>query len=84
MNSKCAKYSYRLLSVGIEEQSRNALVKERIILSKQMENISEKEMATLLGGSADICRELIGEGNAHKEDPNYDWDTWADLVGEYC
>ena len=47
-----------------------------------MENISEKEMASILGGSTDICRELIGEGNAHGED--YDWDSWADLVEEYC
>ena len=42
-----------------------------------MENISEKEMASILGGS-------IGEGNAHGEDSDYDWDSWADLVEEYC
>ncbi len=45
---------------------------------------SEKEMASILGGSTDICRELIGEGNAHGEDSDYDWDSWADLVEEYC
>ena len=49
-----------------------------------MENISEKEMASILGGSTDICRELIGEGIAHGEDSDYDWDSWADLVEEYC
>lgn len=59
MNSKCAKYSYRLLSVGIEEQSRNALVEvllpkfrvmNTINLIKLTDTLSVDELMAVVGG----------------------------------
>ena len=51
-----------------------------------MEAIKKDEMKSILGGQEEptVCRELQGEAAAHENDPEYDWDAWADLFYEYC
>ena len=51
-----------------------------------MEAINKDEMTSIFGGQEEpaICRELQGEASAHANDPEFDWDAWADLFYEFC
>lgn len=52
-----------------------------------MEKITEKEMLAIMGGSkaqVSACDLVIAEGNAHGDDPNYDWDGWYEAFVNAC
>lgn len=50
-----------------------------------MEKITEKEMLAIMGGKElTPCEAVIAEGNAHGDDPNYDWDKWNERFDAAC
>ena len=52
-----------------------------------MEKITEKEMLVIMGGKLmelSACDLVIAEGNAHGNDPDYDWDGWNEAFDNAC
>lgn len=49
-----------------------------------MESIKESEMLLIMGGQLSECEQIIAEGNRNSNNPEFNWDRWAEAFEDIC